>query len=407
MLTDRELEKLIQPIITRQENINNYVIQVIAERVKDIENLLPSDVYKLERLLKSGQDVRKINKEIARLTGLNEREIKKLIQTVAEDAYIDAKPYYDYRNLPYIPIEKNTALRVAVEAIAKQTVDTYANLSKAQAFMIRDLKNPSKLIPTTVSKTYYSVIDEAVQASQSGTTDYHTAMRRTLKQLADSGLRSVEYNTESGRRFTQRLDTAVRRNLLDGVRAINQKVQDITGEQFGADGKEITVHANSAPDHEPVQGHQFTNEEFEKLQNDEPFEDVDGEKFDAIARPIGVLNCRHFTYSIIIGLSKPNFTKAQLQKMKAENQRGYTAPDGPHYTMYECTQKQRAYETKIREQKERQMLFEQSGDAIGAQEARAKVIDLQKKYRAFSRACGLSIKNEKTSVLGYKNQIKI
>lgn len=407
MLTDRELEKLIQPIITRQENINNYVIQVIAERVKDIENLLPSDVYKLERLLKSGQDVRKINKEIARLTGLNERDIKKLIQTVAEDAYIDAKPYYDYRSLPYIPLEQNTALRVAVEAIAKQTVDTYVNLSKAQAFMIRDLKNPSKLIPTTVSKTYYSVIDEAVQASQSGTTDYHTAMRRTLKQLADSGLRSVEYNTESGRRFTQRLDTAVRRNLLDGVRAINQKVQDITGEQFGADGKEITVHANSAPDHEPVQGHQFTNEEFEKLQNDEPFEDVDGEKFDAIARPIGVLNCRHFTYSIIIGLSKPNFTKAQLQKMKAENQRGYTAPDGTHYTMYECTQKQRAYETKIREQKERQMLFEQSGDAVGAQEARAKVVDLQKKYRAFSRACGLSIKNEKTSVLGYKNQIKI
>ena len=407
MLTDRELEKLIQPIITRQENINNYVIQVIAERVKDIENLLPSDVYKLERLLKSGQDVRKINKEIARLTGLNEREIKKLIQTVAEDAYIDAKPYYDYRNLPYIPLEQNTALRIAVEAIAKQTVDTYVNLSKAQAFMIRDLKNPSKLIPTTVSKTYYSVIDEAVQASQSGTTDYHTAMRRTLKQLADSGLRSVEYNTESGRRFTQRLDTAVRRNLLDGVRAINQKVQDITGEQFGADGKEITVHANSAPDHEPVQGHQFTNEEFEKLQNDEPFEDVDGEKFDAIARPIGVLNCRHFTYSIIIGLSKPNFTKAQLQKMKAENQRGYTAPDGTHYTMYECTQRQRAYETKIREQKERQMLFEQSGDAVGAQEARAKVVELQKKYRAFSRACGLSIKNEKTSVLGYKNQIKI
>ena len=407
MLTDREIEMLIQPIVSRQENINDYVIQVIAKRVKDIEGLLPSDVYKLERLLKSGQDVRKINKELSRLTKLNEYEIRKLIQSVAEDAYVDAKPYYDYMSLPFIPLEENTALRLAIEAIAEQTAETYVNLSKAQAFMIRDLKNPSKLIPTSISKTYYSVIDEAVQASQSGTMDYHAAMRRTLTQLADSGLRSVEYNTETGRRFTQRLDTAVRRNLLDGVRAINQKVQDITGEQFGADGKEITVHANSAPDHEPVQGHQFTNEEFEKLQNDEPFEDVDGEKFDAIARPIGVLNCRHFTYSIIIGLSKPNFTKAQLDKMKSDNKRGYTAPDGTHYTMYECTQRQRAYETKIREQKERQMIFEQSGDIKDAQAAQAKVTDLQKKYRAFSRACGLSIKNERTSVLVYKNQIKI
>ena len=407
MLTDREIEMLIQPIVSRQENINDYVIQVIAKRVKDIEGLLPSDVYKLERLLKSGQDVRKINKELSRLTKLNEYEIRKLIQSVAEDAYVDAKPYYDYMSLPFIPLEENTALRLAIEAIAEQTAETYVNLSKAQAFMIRDLKNPSKLIPTSISKTYYSVIDEAVQASQSGTMDYHAAMRRTLTQLADSGLRSVEYNTETGRRFAQRLDTAVRRNLLDGVRAINQKVQDITGEQFGADGKEITVHANSAPDHEPVQGHQFTNEEFEKLQNDEPFEDVDGEKFDAIARPIGVLNCRHFTYSIIIGLSKPNFTKAQLDKMKSDNKRGYTAPDGTHYTMYECTQRQRAYETKIREQKERQMIFEQSGDIKDAQAAQAKVTDLQKKYRAFSRACGLSIKNERTSVLVYKNQIKI
>lgn len=407
MLTDREIEKLIQPIITRQESINNYVIQVIAERVKDVEGLLPSDVYKLERLLKSGQDVRKINKEIARLTGLNEREIKKLIQAVAQDAYIDAKPYYDYRNLPYIPLKDNTALRLAVEAVARQTVDTYVNLSKAQAFMIRDLKNPSKLIPTSVSKTYYSVVDEAIQASQSGTIDYHTAMRRTLTQLADSGLRSVEYNTETGRRFTQRLDTAVRRNLLDGVRAINQKVQDITGEQFGADGKEITVHMNSAPDHEPVQGHQFTNEEFDKLQNNEPFEDVDGEQFDAIARPIGVLNCRHFTYSIIIGLSKPNFTKAQLDKMKADNKRGYTAPDGTHYTMYECTQRQRAFELKIREQKERQMALEQSGDLQGAQKARAKIADLQKKYRAFSNACGLSVKGDRTAVSGYKSKIAI
>lgn len=392
----------MQPIIDRQMQINEYVIQVIARRVKETGRLLPSDVYKLERLLKSGVDIRKINKEIARLTGLNEKEIKKLIKTVAEDAYIDAKPYYDYRQKPFIPFEKNLELQRIVKAVEKQTLETYKNLSRAQAFMIRDRKNPKKLKPTSIAKTYQSILDEAIQASQSGTIDYNTAMRRTMNQLADSGIRYVTYNTESGRRYTQRLDTAVRRNLMDGIREINQGVQDETGKQYGADGKEITVHAMSAPDHEPIQGHQFTNEEYDKLQNNEPFEDVDGEKFDAIARPIGVWNCHHFTYSIIIGVNKPNFTKEQLKKFKEDNQKGYTDKSGKHYTKYECSQKMREMETEIRRHKERYLTLNESGDVEGSKSERATITQMNKQYKAFCEACGLKPQLDRARVPGYR-----
>ena len=244
MLSEKAIDKLIEPLVNRQEALNNYIVTLIARRIKEIGALLPSDVLKLQQLLKSGGDVRKINKEIARITGLQEKEIKNIIKTVAEDAYIDAKPYYDYRQKSYIPFEENVELQKIIKSIQKQTVDTYVNLAKAQAFMIRDLRNPNVLKPTKFAKTYYSVIDEAVQATQQGTIDYNTAMRRTIEQLADSGIRSVTYDTPTGRRYTQRLDTAVRRNILDGIRAINQGVQDEIGKQFGADGKEITVHAN-------------------------------------------------------------------------------------------------------------------------------------------------------------------
>lgn len=402
MISDKALEKLLKPILDRQDAINKYVIQTIAERVKELGTLLPADVYKLERVLKSGADVRKINREIARLTSLNVIEVKHLIVDVAKSAYIDVQPFYQYRGIKYLPFEKNPEIQKVVRSIANRTADAYVNLSKAQAFMIRDMANPKKLIPMSLSKTYYSVIDEAVQASQSGIIDYNTAMRRTMKQLVDSGIRHVEYNAESGKHYTQRLDTAVRRNILDGIRAINQGVQDETGKQYGADGKEISVHANSAPDHEPVQGHQFTNEEYEKLQNDEPFEDVNGHKFQPIARPIGVLNCRHFTYSIIVGVNKPNFTQSQLDEMIKKNHDGYTDAEGRHFTMYECTQEQRKLETDIRRAKERQMAFEQSGDTKGAQEARAKVVELTNKYKAFSERCGLSVKLNKATVIGYR-----
>ena len=263
MLSQDAIENLVQPIVTRQQKINEFVIEIICKRVKEIGHLLPSDLHRLERLLKMGADVKKINEEIARQTGLQVRDIKALIKEVALDGYIDAKPYYDYRHKEYIPFLKNIPLQNIVNAVATQTAQEYVNMAKAQAFMIRDLKHPKNLIPTSISKTYYSVIDEAAQAVQGGVVDYNTAMRRTIKQLAESGLRRIEYNPESGRRYTQRMDTAVRRNVLDAVRAVNQGVQDEVGKQFGADGKEITVHANPAEDHAAVQGHQFSNEEYE------------------------------------------------------------------------------------------------------------------------------------------------
>lgn len=402
MLSENAIDNLMQPIIERQEAISNYVIEVIAQRVKEIGHLLPSDVYKLERLLKTGGDVRKINKMLAKMTGLQEKEIKKLIREVAVDSYKDAKPFFDYRHKPFIPIVENIALQRVVKAVEKTTLGTYRNLSQSQAFMIRDLKNPTKLKPTKIAQTYQTVIDEAVQAVQSGTLDYNTAMRRTMKQLADSGIRYVEYNPESGRRYTQRLDTAVRRNLLDGIRAVNQGVQDEVGKQYGADGKEITVHAMSAPDHEPIQGHQFTNEEYEKLQNGKPFEDLQGEKFDAIARPIGMWNCRHFTYSIICGVNKPNFTKEQLKQMIKDNHKGYTDKSGKHYTKYECTQRMREMETEIRRHKDRYLAMSAAGDTEGAKAERAIISGMNKQYKAFCTACGLKPQMDRARVSGYK-----
>ena len=269
MLSDNSLEKLIQPIIERQEKINNYVIRIIANRIKEIGELKSSDVYKLTRLFQSGNDIKKINKELARLTGLQEKDIRHIIQVCAEEAYIDAKPFFDLTQQPFIPMAENVALNRVIRAVQRQTIKEYKNLSKAQAFMIRDRKNPKVLKPTSIAKTYQSVVDEAIQAVQSGTIDYNTAMRKTIRQLNDSGIRYVKYHPESGRTYTQRLDTAIRRNILDGVRAINQGVQDEVGKEFGSTGKEISVHQYSAPDHEPIQGHQFTNAEWEKLQNNE------------------------------------------------------------------------------------------------------------------------------------------
>ncbi len=401
MLSEDALESLVQPIIDRQEQINLYIIAQIARVIKEIGEIPPSYVYRLERMIKSGGDVLKINKEIASLAALQVDDIKRIIKTAAKDIYLDAKPFYDYREMPFIPFEKNEELQKIVSAVAEQTENTYKNLSKAQAFMLRDPKNPKNLVPTPVSKAYQSVIDEAVQANKMSGINYNTAIRRSLQQLVDSGLRVADYQSESGKYHSQRLDTAVRRNVLDGIRAVNQEVQDETGKQIGADGKEISVHNFPAPDHAHVQGHRFTNAEYDKMNEGKDFVDVNGTHFDGFPRAIGVLNCRHFAFSVILSASTPNYSQEELDKILAENEKGYTFPDGKHLTMYECTQEQRRLETAIRHAKDGAITAREAGDDVLENKYRAKVAKYTKQYKAFSEACGLSPKTGKTYVKGY------
>lgn len=400
MLSEDAINNLIQPIINRQIAINSYVLEMIAKRIKEIGQLSASDLQRLDTLFRSGADVVKINAELARLSGLQVRDIKNLIRDIAADSYLDVKQYYDYRHLPYIPFEKNEELQRVVRAVANITAKEYINLSntKAIGFMIRDKRTPGKLKFQSIGKTYTSVIDEAIQAAQQGTIDYNTAIRRTMRQLVDSGVRRIYY--ESG--YTQRLDTAVRRNIMDGIKAINQEVQNEVGKQFNSDGKEISVHVNSAPDHEPIQGRQFADEEVEKMQNDLPFKDVDGTEYPAMERAIGTWNCRHYMWSIIVGFSKPRYTKAQLKAMAQKNAKGYTLPNGKHLSLYECEQYQRNLETKVRYAKDGQMFSKECGDMDEARRYQALINKYTQQYKFFSNACGLSPKMSRMTVSGYR-----
>ena len=399
MLNDNAIDMMIQPIINRQEKINVFVLTSIANKLREIGTLSPSDIKRLKLLVFLGTDIKLMNQELSKLAGLQIRDTKDVIRRVAIDANLDAKPLYDYRHKSFIPYEKNTKLQEYVKAVGKQTSQIFTNISKSKAtgFLIRDLKNPTKLKFHSIDDTYKSVVDEAIQSVKSGV-DYRVAMRRTVNQLLDSGVRRISW--DSG--YTQRLDTVVRRNVLEGIRAINQLIEDEHGKKIKADGKELSAHINCALDHEPFQGHTFSNEEFEKLQNNEDFTDINNQSFLGVDRVIGQYNCRHIARSVIIGVSKPKFSQEQLQKMIENNHKGYTFPNGKHITMYECTKIQRKLETKIRYAKEEQMTLKELGDIEGARTARLKVLKYTKELEKFSKDCKLKVQKDRLTVPGYR-----
>lgn len=399
MLSENSINYLIQPIIDRQESINTFVLNTIASRVGEIGKISPEDLRRLKLLVIFGADIREMNSTLADMSKLQVRDIKGLIKDVAIETHTDAKPLYDYRHKSFVPYDKNIKLQRIVTSIGNQTAQTYTNLSnsKATGFLIRDLKHPGQLKFQSINDTYQTIMDEAIQSVKSGV-DYRVAMRKALKQLADSGIRRLYW--DSG--YTQRLDTAVRRNLLDAVRQIDQGVEDLIGKETGATGKELSAHINSAPDHEPFQGHQFTNKQYARLQSNEDFEDIQGRHFSGVERIVGQWNCRHVARSIIVGVTKPKYTTEQLDKMIEDNAKGYTTPDGKHMTMYECTQMQRQLETKIRYAKDEQMALQAANDIIGARAARKKVVDLLAEYKKFSADCGLRPQLDRARVIGYR-----
>lgn len=404
MLTDLDIENFIEPFAVRQRELEEYIVRLIAKRVNEIGHMLPSDIHRLERLYRNGADVKAINQAIAEMTGLQVKQVKRMIKAVAGDVYKDAKPYYDYRHKPFIPLADNIPLQRVVEAVSRQTQKTLKNLSNSRmiGFLIRDMKYPGRLKFYDAADTYKTIIDQAIQAVQSGTVDYNTAMRKTMKQLMDSGMRRMYW--ESG--YSQRLDTAVKRNVLDGVKQVSQQVHTIIGEQIGADGVELTAHPYPAPDHAPFQGHLFTNEQFARLQNHESFIDINKKRFPAQERIIGQWNCRHFAYPVILDAVIPTYTDKQLDAILKRNDKGVTLSNGKHLTGYEAVQYQNQLALKVRKLKDSQMLAQEAGDAELAKQYQAKVTQATKQYNIYNKQImsqlGVGPRKDKLTVTGYR-----
>ena len=158
-------------------------------------------------------------------------------------------------------------------------------------------------------------------------------------------------------------------------------------DDFGCDGWEISAHAASAPDHEPIQGKQYSDAAFEVLNN-------------SLVRRIGTLNCGHAAFPIIMGVDSPQYTAEELEKFRQDNEKGIDY-NGRHYTTYEATQQQRKLERTIRKQKRRILVDESTGDKEKLRQDQIKYHVLDQEYKRFSKAAGLRLQHERVEMSGF------
>ena len=388
MLNENKQEELLKIFQQRFENYNTQVLKFLGETIKKFKDLNSSQAYSLTQQLKYNTTIKDLLDELSKISGLSVKDLKAILEKVAKENIGFADVYYKARGLETPLYSENKALQRLVSSVYNISGAEFKNIAKSTGFRL--LGDNGEPLLLDINETYKYVIDKCVVAVSQGKETYQQSMRSTLKQLSSSGVRKIEY--ESG--YSRRLDTSIRQNILDSIRQVSNESQQLFGKEFDSDGIEISTHLNPAPDHELVQGRQFSNEEYKKLQNGENAKDYQGKTWsldhnhDSSFRPISTMNCFHYIFSIVLGVSKPQYSNEELKKIIDDNEKGAEL-DGKHYTNYELTQIMRKLETKIREQKDLQIIARASDDKDLIIQAQTKITQLTNKYKQVVKISGL------------------
>lgn len=385
-MDNNKLKLAEERFYSRFEALNSEILQEFGKTISKFEGLTPTEAHRLAQQLKNGREIDKIMEDLEKASQLSRKDLEELLEIAAEENIEFANVYYEAKGMDKVSYKDSKQFQDIVKSVEKTTQGVFTNLSSTTA--IKLLKENGEGYLKGIREAYEDVIDRCVLAVATGQTNYQKAMYDTIKQLSNSGVKKVYYENEGKKPYARRLDSSVRQSILEGVRQVNIGVQEQVGKEFGADGVEVSHHVNCAPDHIHIDGKQFSKKQFEKINNN-------------LTRPVASMNCRHFVFSIVLGVSSPLYTKKQLEQDRKKNEKGFEY-EGKKYTLYEATQVQRRLETKIRQQKDLQIASKASGNKEGVQEAQQNITSLTKKYKEFSEKAGLDTQMQRMRVIGYK-----
>ena len=385
-MDNNKLKLAEERFYTRFEALNSEILQEFGKTISKFEGLTPTEAHILAQQMKNGREIDKIMEDLEKASQLSRKDLEELLEIAAEENIEFANVYYEAKGMDKVSYKDSKQFQDIVKSVEKTTQGVFANLSSTTA--IKLLKDNGEGYLKGIREAYEDVIDRCVLAVSTGQNNYQKAMYDTIKQLSSSGVKKIFYDNEGKRAYARRLDSSVRQNILEGVRQVNIGVQEQVGKEFGADGVEVSHHVNCAPDHIHIDGQQFSKKKFEKINNN-------------LTRPVASMNCRHFVFSIVLGVSSPLYTKKQLEEDRKNNEKGFEY-EGKHYTLYEGEQLQRKIELAVRQQKDLQIIAKASNDKDTISKSQSNITQLTQKYKELSKISGLPTKMDRMRVVGYQ-----
>lgn len=378
------LDALPEELAELYRALENTLLDEICSRLVIADQLNEVTVQDIQALRSHGVDLKSIEKAISKTTGISKQKLNSLLNDVVER---NQKYYTEVIDLAHVTQPETLVDAATVDAIKRQAHDTFRNLTASMGFLVGNMM----LKP---ARAYQWALDNAEMQIQSGAISYIQAIANAVRQLAENGIKVVDY--ESGHRDS--IDVAARRAVMTGVNQICAKYTEQAAEYLETPYFEVSAHAGARdiPGKSPWSSHKAwqglvysirSNDIYPSIYNVCGLGAVDG---------LEGANCRHRRNVWVEGVSERTYTDEQLAHI--DDDLGCTF-DGKTYTAYEATQMQRRVERQIIKQKRFVTAYKASGQMDEYRTAKAKLTRLNSKYKAFSEAAKLPLQWERTKVL--------
>lgn len=359
-----------------QMSIMTEIVRMLLEAAE----IIPSTGYKMSRLYDLGTSKKRIKDIVVRTLNLSDKEVENIFTNITKSGYNEAESAFIEQGKEFIPYSENEPLQQFVRAVQEQTQNECKNITQSMGFAKR--QPDGSLGFTPVADYYQETLDKAVTEIASGASDYNTVLEKTVTEMTNSGLRTVDYASGHSNRVT----VAARRAVSTGLNQVVGKINEENAEKLGTNYFEVSWHSGARPTHQVWQGRVYSKEELESVCG-----------LGTVTGLCGA-NCYHSYSPFTPGITPRTYTDEQLEKMNAEENKPVEY-NGKTYTKYEATQRQRRLETTMRAQRQKIKLLEEGGaDEQAIINARARYVKTSDEYVNFSKSVGLSQQWDRVTV---------
>lgn len=386
MLTPSFLENMPQPLIDLYEELETFVITDIARRLAKAGQITATAEWQKHQA--ELYNINNINQKVTEILKKSNSEIEKMFEEAALTTILSENKTFKKAGYGTMDLNKSKALQDYLKKAIKTTKGDIENITQSMGFAE---KQGNKIVYNSVAKFYQKELNLAHIKVSTGVQDYNTAIKQAARKIADSGVRTINY--ESG--YSVNIDTATRRAVLTSVHQMNQETINQFMDDFIEPENqlaEVSAHWPCRPTHQPWQGGVYkvngSDENYENLEEATDLGSVTG---------LQGANCRHTYFCFVEGASSRTYTKQQLQERnrQANEKKEY---NGKQYTEYEATQYQREIENQIRKYKRENLIYKETGLDSEVKANNSKIKDLRNEYNTFSSEMDIPIRNNRMQI---------
>ena len=199
------LDALPEQVAELFRGLEDRLLEEICSRLKISGELNEVTVQSIKALRAQGIPLDVIEKAISETTGVALDELDKLL----DDVVARNQRYYDDL-IDKAEVTKPDILvsEEDIEAIRRQTHTELLNLSQTMGFSIRRGGKVVELTPP--AQAFYRALNSAEADIMSGASSYSQAIEKAVRELADSGLKKVEYDS-NGRKRRKKAEATARK----------------------------------------------------------------------------------------------------------------------------------------------------------------------------------------------------